>query len=107
MKPVLEQSACVAELKALTVAVVGLGLIGGSLTRCLKEQSAVAHTVGYTLDPNHAKLGVELGVVDEAASSIEATVKNADIVVLAVPVQAFEAVLEAAKPHLKERGRYP
>ena len=102
MKPVLEQSACVAELKALTVAVVGLGLIGGSLTRCLKEQSAVAHTVGYTLDPNHAKLGVELGVVDEAASSIEATVKNADIVVLAVPVQAFEAVLEAAKPHLKE-----
>ena len=102
MKLVPEQSACVAELKVLTVAVVGLGLIGGSLTRCLKEQGAVAHTVGYTLDPNHAKLGVELGVVDEAAASIEVTVKNADIVVLAVPVQAFEAVLEAAKPHLKE-----
>jgi len=89
------------KLKGLTVSVVGLGLIGGSLTKCLKEQGAVSQTVGFTLDPNHAKLGVELGVVDIAAETIADTVACADIVVIAVPVQAFESVLEQVKPHLK------
>ena len=88
-------------LRHLSVAVVGLGLIGGSLTKCLREQGAVAKTIGYTLDPNHAKLGIELGVVDEAAATIEEAVSSADIVVLAVPVQAFQSVLMQVKPFLK------
>lgn len=90
------------QLKGLSVAVVGLGLIGGSLTKCLKEQGAVAETVGYTLDPNHAKLGIELSVIDRAAATIAEAVSSADIVVLAVPVQAFESVLHQVKPCMKQ-----
>ena len=66
MSGVFDEPNCRKRLSELTVAVVGLGLIGGSLTKCLREIKAVGRTVGFTLDPNHAKLGVELGVVDVA-----------------------------------------
>lgn len=102
MSGVFDEVGCKEQLKGVTLAVVGLGLIGGSLTKCLKEGSVVARTLGFTLDPNHAKLGVELGVVDVAADTLQATVSEADIVVIAVPVQAFEQVLTDLKPHLKE-----
>lgn len=102
MSAVFDEAVCKKRLKELNVAVVGLGLIGGSLTKCLKQEGCVAKTTGFTLDPNHAKLGVELGVVDVAAETIADTVSEADIVVVAVPVQAFEQVLVEVKPHLKK-----
>ncbi len=83
------------------LAVIGLGLIGGSLAKSARISGFAAHTLGYTPKPNDARLGVELGVVDEAASTIAAAVQDADVVVLAVPVKAFEEVLLAVKPHLK------
>lgn len=83
------------------LAVIGLGLIGGSLTKRTRENGFAAHTVGFTRNVNNAKLGVELGVIDEAAETIEAAVADADMVVLAVPVKAFESTLQAIKPHLK------
>jgi 3-phosphoshikimate 1-carboxyvinyltransferase len=102
MSAEFDDVACKEQLKGLSVAVVGLGLIGGSLTKCLKQQGSVLKTTGFTLDPNHARLGVELGVVDVAAETISETVASADIVVIAVPVQAFEQVLTELKPHLKQ-----
>jgi len=83
------------------LAVIGLGLIGGSLAKAVKKSGFVAQTIGYSLNYNEVKLGVELGVVDKAASSLEEAVSNADIVVLAVPVKAFEESLAQIKPYLK------
>ena len=84
-----------------TIAVIGLGLIGGSLAKATKQTGFAAHTMGYSLNFSEVKLGVELGVVDSAASSVEEAVKNADIVVVAVPVKAFESTLAEIKPYLK------
>ena len=84
-----------------TLAVIGLGLIGGSLAKAAKKSGFVAQTIGYSLNYNEVKLGVELGVVDKAAASVEEAVINADIVVLAVPVKAFEESLSQIKPYLK------
>ena len=84
-----------------TLAVIGLGLIGGSLAKAAKQTGFAAHTIGYSLNLSEVRLGVELGVVDFAASSVEEAVKNADIVVVAVPVKAFEVSLAEIKPHLK------
>jgi len=84
------------------LAVIGLGLIGGSLTRSMRKNEFATRTIGYSLNYSETKLGVELGVVDEAAVSIEDAVMNADIVVLAVPVKAFEETLKEVKPFLKE-----
>lgn len=83
------------------LAVIGLGLIGGSLTKRCRENGFAAHTVGYTRTFNNAKLGVELGVVDSAAQTVAEAVHDADIVVVAVPVKAFERSLAEIKPHLK------
>ncbi|MFT6122660.1 MAG: 3-phosphoshikimate 1-carboxyvinyltransferase [Oleiphilaceae bacterium] len=87
--------------KVHSIAVIGLGLIGGSLAKAAKQTGFAAHTIGYSLNFSEVKLGVELGVVDAAASSVEEAVKNADIVVVAVPVKAFESSLAEIKPHLK------
>lgn len=84
------------------LAVIGLGLIGGSLSKALRTSGFVEKTVGYTPRFNDARLGVELGVIHEAAESIAEAVTNADVVVIAVPVKAFEDVLQQVKPFLRE-----
>lgn len=84
-----------------TLAVIGIGLIGGSLTKAVKENGFAATTIGYARKYRDVKLGVELGVVDKAAVSVEEAVKDADIVVVAVPVKAFELSLSQIKPFLK------
>ena len=84
-----------------TIAVIGLGLIGGSLAKAAKQTGFAAQTIGYSLNLAEVKLGVELGVVDFAASTVKEAVEHADIVVVAVPVKAFEASLAEIKPYLK------
>lgn len=83
------------------MAIIGLGLIGGSIAKSSRMSGFAGHTVGYSLNFSEASLGVELGVVDEAASSIKQAVSNADLIIIAVPVKAFESVLAEVKPHLK------
>jgi 3-phosphoshikimate 1-carboxyvinyltransferase len=85
------------------MAVIGLGLIGGSIAKSSRMSGFANHTIGYSLNFSEACLGVELGVVDEAARSIEQAVTNADLIIIAVPVKAFESVLSEVKPYLKDR----
>lgn len=83
------------------LAVIGLGLIGGSLAKACRLNGFARHTIGYGLNFSETRLGVELGVIDEAARSIEQAVSDADLIILAVPVRAFELVLKEIKPFLK------
>lgn len=85
------------------MAIIGLGLIGGSLAKASRLSGFARHTVGYGLNYAETRLGVELGVVDEAAQTIEKAVSNADLVVLAVPVRSFQSVLSDIKPFLKQQ----
>ncbi len=57
---------------------------------------------GFDTRQDELALGVELGVIDEAADSIEQAVKGSDLVVLAVPVRATRAVLEQIRPVIEE-----
>ncbi|MBO6849179.1 MAG: bifunctional prephenate dehydrogenase/3-phosphoshikimate 1-carboxyvinyltransferase [Marinobacter sp.] len=82
------------------VAVIGLGLIGGSLAKAVRLNGLAETVVGTDKREDELSLGVELGVVDEAAGSIAEAVTGSDLVVLAVPIRATRAVLEAIKPHL-------
>jgi prephenate dehydrogenase len=84
------------------LAVVGLGLIGGSLARALRAADAVGAIRGFDTDPRMRHLAVELGVVDEAAESAADAVRGADVVVLAVPVLHTAAALAACLPGLGE-----
>lgn len=84
------------------LAVIGLGLIGGSFARALRAAGAVGAIHGFDPDPMQRKAALALGVIDHAADSAAQAVREADVVVLAVPVlrtaEALLAVLPALRP---------
>ncbi|MFT4204419.1 MAG: prephenate dehydrogenase [Chitinophagaceae bacterium] len=75
-----------------TTAIIGLGLIGGSIALALKDKHLTAHVIGTDLSREHEQKALELGLVDEILPLKEA-VKKADLVVLAVPVNACVQLL--------------
>ena len=74
--------------------VVGLGLIGGSFAKGLREAKACREVVGFDLNPRSRELAVELGVVDHCAESLEEACRGAEVVQMAVPILAMERLLE-------------
>ncbi len=83
-----------------TVAVIGVGLIGGSFSRALKAAGAVQRVIGFDLDTANLAEALQLGVVDEIATDYAAAVASADVVFLAVPVRAMTAAVAACVPYL-------
>lgn len=84
------------------VAIIGLGLIGGSLALALREQRLAGRVVGTDRREDEAQWARDHGVIDEIASSSADAVKEADLVVVAVPVKATREVLEAIRPALSD-----
>jgi prephenate dehydrogenase len=76
-----------------TIAIVGVGLIGGSFAlRC--RSLGWAHTIiGVDNNSVHAAEALKRGLVDQMAS-LEEAVSKADLIVLAIPVNAVSAVLK-------------
>lgn len=68
------------------LAVIGLGLIGGSLARALRAAKAVTTITGFDPDPVQRRRALELGVIDLAMESAVEAAQAADVIVLAVPV---------------------
>nr|WP_017677360.1 bifunctional prephenate dehydrogenase/3-phosphoshikimate 1-carboxyvinyltransferase [Pseudomonas chengduensis] len=73
--------------------VVGLGLIGGSFAKGLRERGLCREVVGVDLDAESRRLAVQLGVVDRCESDLAAACQGADVIQLAVPILAMERVL--------------
>ncbi len=86
----------------MKLAVIGLGLIGGSLARALRAGRAAGLTVtGFDTDARQMRLAMDLGVVDETSDTAARAVSGADIIVVAVPVlhtgDALRSFLSARK----------
>ena len=75
------------------VAIVGVGLVGGSFALALRRAGGVATIVGVDRDGEALERATALGVIDEPADSITGGVQGADLVVVAVPVRAAGHVL--------------
>ena len=71
------------------VAVIGVGLIGGSFALALKSAGACAHVVGAGRSAANLRRALELGVIDSTAPDAVAAAHNADLVILAAPVAQF------------------
>ena len=82
--------------------IVGVGLIGGSLARALKQAGAVKKVIGCGRDEQHLKRAVELGVIDGYEMEIANAVTGSDMVVLAVPVGSIETVYKKISAHLAD-----
>ena len=78
--------------------VVGLGLIGGSFAKGLRELGLCREVVGVDLDAESRRLAVQLGVVDRCETDLAAACQGAEVIQLAVPILAMEKLLaELAK----------
>ena len=84
------------------LAIIGIGLIGGSLSLALKQAGQVKHVVGYARNEATRERALSLGIIDTAAASIEAAVAEADVILLAVPIGAMASVLAEMAPHLTD-----
>jgi prephenate dehydrogenase len=76
----------------MNIAIVGVGLIGGSMALALKESGFAQKIIGVESNRAHAQKAIELGLADEVASLEDAVLKS-DVVMLAIPVDALENVL--------------
>lgn len=85
------------------VAVIGLGLIGGSFALALREQGLVKELVAGSRSRRTLDQGLALGVVDRVEQDLAAAVEGADLVFLAVPVSAMESVMQAMAPGLSRK----
>lgn len=78
----------------MRVAVIGTGLVGGSLAAAFRRLPTVTEVVGADRDPAALATAVARGLVDRGADGAAAAALGADVVVLAVPVSALPQVAE-------------
>jgi prephenate dehydrogenase len=83
------------------VAVVGVGLIGGSFALALKEAKACGHVVGVGRSPANLKLALSRGAIDSIATDPAVAAEGADLVLVASPVGQFEKIFRAVAASLK------
>jgi prephenate dehydrogenase len=76
----------------MKTAVVGLGLIGGSMAIDLRKEGIATRLLGVELNEKNAKRALEINLVDEVLS-LDDAVKQADLVITAIPVNAMKTVL--------------
>ena len=77
----------------MTITIIGLGLIGGSLALSLRQHGLADRLIGVEANPAYASRALELGLVDEMGADLAAAVASAGLVVVAVPMDAMLTVL--------------
>ncbi|MCP3869263.1 MAG: prephenate dehydrogenase/arogenate dehydrogenase family protein [Gammaproteobacteria bacterium] len=83
------------------LAVIGVGLIGGSLVRALRTAGEVGEVVGCGRGKPNLERAMELGVIDRYHHRVEEAVEGADLVFLAVPLGAMESAFRSMRGHLQ------
>jgi prephenate dehydrogenase len=76
----------------MTAAIIGLGLIGGSFARDMRDTGFASRIIGVENNPGHARLAIQLGLVDDVQPLTQA-VSSADLILVAIPVTATALVL--------------
>ncbi|MBI1794400.1 MAG: prephenate dehydrogenase [Chloroflexi bacterium] len=87
----------------IQITILGLGQIGASIGLALKESKSPIHLVGHDKDMGLEKAALTLGAVDDVRKLPEA-VRDADVVLLCLPLAEMRATLKYIGPHLKENA---
>ena len=80
-------------------AIIGVGLIGGSLAAAMKQHALCPHIVGLGRHAATVQAALDLGLIDEAATAYS-TLRSCDLIVLCVPVSQTAATLRAVLPFI-------
>ncbi len=84
----------------MRLAVIGVGLIGGSFALALKQAKAAAHVVGVGRNAANLKLALERGIIDSIAPDAATAARGADLVLISTPVAQFAGVLKSLAGNL-------
>lgn len=82
------------------IAIIGLGLIGGSWVKALREVNPHWNVIGFDRNIDSMQQAQSLGVIDAFANTIDEAVAGADLVILSVPILANREILQQAKASL-------
>ena len=80
------------------ITIVGVGLIGGSLAKALKEKNLAKTVFGYGRDRSRLEEAKKHNIIDDYSTQIEEAVNHADIIVIATPVGTFRNIFSEVKP---------
>jgi prephenate dehydrogenase len=83
------------------VAIIGVGLIGGSFALALKQAKACGHVVGVGRNPTNLRVALERGVIDSTQADPARAAEGADLVLVAAPVGQFAKIFGAVGAVLK------
>lgn len=86
------------------LAIIGVGLIGGSLARALKRVKAVGEVIGCGRNINNLQQAVELGVIDRYETNPAQAVTEADMIVVAVPLGTIASMFAAIRDNLSAQA---
>lgn len=86
------------------LAIIGVGLIGGSLALALKRAGYVREVVGAGRSARNLQEASSRGVIDRIAASAAEAARGADMVVVAAPIGAMRAVFSQIAPSLSEQA---
>ena len=76
----------------MKLAVIGVGLIGGSFALALKKAKAVSHVTGVGRSAQNLKLARERGIIDAVERDVASAAADADLVLVATPVAQFDSI---------------
>jgi len=83
------------------MALIGVGLMGGSLGMAVKRARLVGEIVGYAPQAAELKRAVQRGAIDRSAKTAAEAVQGADLIVLATPVGTFEPLVKSCAGSFK------
>ncbi len=87
---------------SVQITIVGLGQIGSSIGLALKAHNVDVYRVGHDKDPQAAKESQKMGAVDNVKYNLPASVREAKIVILALPLAEIRETLKIIAPDLQE-----
>ena len=83
------------------VAVVGIGLIGGSVAMAMKKNRLAQEVIGVSRRQTTISHAIKEKIIDRGTHDLKQAVENADLVILALPVKSIISVLSLIGPYLK------
>src|SRR3954454_2588958 len=81
----------------MRLAVIGVGLIGGSFALALKQAGKVSRVVGVGRNRSNLDLARERGAIDSIAPDARTAARDADVVLVAAPVAQFPSIFSELK----------
>lgn len=87
---------------SVQLTIIGLGQIGSSMGLALKERGVSVRRVGHDKDPLAAKESQRMGAVDDVKYNLPASVREAKIIILALPLSEIRETLKIIAPDLQE-----